>query len=164
MIDDQAMQTAARRLRLPGAMALFQWTSMPLGAFAGLRVERLDGEVCVVRMPGGWRTRNPFKSTYWAAQGMAGEMSTGVMAFLMTKASSEQVRMILSDVEGSFSRRCLTGSRYVCEDGTKARAAIEETLKTHESVPCAMRAVGYDMEGEVISEWTFTWSFRAKSA
>ena len=54
---------------------------------AGLRVERLDAEVCVVRMPGGWRTRNPFRSTYWAAQGMAGEMSTGVMGFLMTQAA-----------------------------------------------------------------------------
>jgi len=162
MIDEGAMQATIRKLRLPGAMALFQWRSMPLGAFAGLRVERLDGDACVVRMPGGWRTRNPFKSTYWAAQGMAGEMSTGLFGFLMTQAAPQKVRMILSDVEGSFSRRCLTASRYVCEDGAKARAAIEETLLSNESVPCVMRAVGFDLEGEVISEWSFTWSFRAK--
>jgi len=58
--------------RLP--MTLWMWKTLPLAAFAGLRVSRLDEASCSVRLPGGWRTQNPFRSTYFGAQAMAAEM------------------------------------------------------------------------------------------
>ena len=78
-----AGERARRRVlgRLP--VALWMWKTLPLAAFAGLRVVRLDEAACAVRLPGGWRTQNPFRSTYFAAQAMAAEMSTGAPALVL---------------------------------------------------------------------------------
>ena len=62
---------------------LWMWKTLPLAAFAGLRVIRLDGAACSVRLPGGWRTQNPFRSTYFGAQAMAAEMSAGAPALAL---------------------------------------------------------------------------------
>ena len=53
------------------------WAKLPLAAFAGLRLRKLDDTGAQVSLPAGWKTQNPFRSTYFAAQAMAAEMSTG---------------------------------------------------------------------------------------
>src|SRR3974390_244448 len=61
----------------------YMWAKLPLGAFSGMRLKQLDDQVCRVTLPGGWRTQNPFRSTYFAAQCMAAEMSTGAPALVL---------------------------------------------------------------------------------
>ena len=75
-------------------MFFFMLLKMPLGAFARLRVDRLDNEGCDISLPSGWRTRNPFKSTYWAAQGMAAEMATGLGIYVHAQAAPVKVRTL----------------------------------------------------------------------
>ena len=75
--------------RLP--MTLYLWRMLPLAAFAGLRITRFDAEACTVTLPGGWRTRNPFASTYFAAQAMAAEMSTGAPGLVMREDAARSM-------------------------------------------------------------------------
>jgi len=60
----------------PFAFRALLWSKLPLAAFAGLRVMRLDERGAEVKLPAGWKTQNPFGSTYFAAQAMA-EGKTG---------------------------------------------------------------------------------------
>ena len=66
---EQALRLRRRILGRVG-FRLWTWRALPLAAFAGVRLTRLDGDVAVVRLPGGWRSQNPFRSTYFAAQAM----------------------------------------------------------------------------------------------
>ena len=67
------------------------WSKLPLAAFAGLRVARLDESGAEVTLPAGWKTQNPFGSTYFAAQAMAAEMSTGAPALWFIEQSGAPV-------------------------------------------------------------------------
>lgn len=142
-------------------MFLFMLLKMPLGAFARLRVDRLDGEGCEVSLPAGWRTRNPFKSTYWAAQGMAAELSTGLGMYVHAQAAPVSIRTLVGKVSGEFVKPARSRVVFSCENLPDAVAALEETMRTQESVVCEMVSVGRDGDGDVISRWTFAWSFKA---
>ena len=141
---------------------LGQFISMPLGSFAGLKIVDITSETCRVRLPGGWRTQNPFKSTYWAAQGMAAEMATGVIPSAYVRASQIPIRMILAGTEARFKKMCKSESVFEHKAGDVVREAMSETLRTGKSVECKLDSHGFDAEGDCISEWSFIWSFRAR--
>lgn len=161
-LDDARVAQGFVRLRSRAQMAAFMGWKMPLGLAAGLRVDAIDLNSCVVSMPGGWRTQNPFGSTYWAAQGMAAEMATGLHAYVMSASAPSKVGMILAGCEGGFSKMCKGRSTYRFDQGGQVREAIESTLASGERVSCPVEVVGFDPVGDEISRWTFTWSFRAK--
>ncbi|PYQ17344.1 MAG: thioesterase, partial [Acidobacteria bacterium] len=75
---------------------LWRWKALPLAACAGLRLVSLDAQACTVFLPGGWRTRNPFRSTYFAAQAMAAEMSTGMPAAALVAGAPASVAMLVT--------------------------------------------------------------------
>ena len=150
------------RLTRPLLVSAFELTKFPLSFFAGLRVTSVDEAQCVVQLPGGWRTQNPFRSTYWAAQGMAAEMATGVLPYLYAETCSRKIRMILAETEGRFVKQCKTKSTFTCAAGDVVREAFAETARTGSSVACPIDVAGYDAEGDMVSEWKFVWSFRAR--
>lgn len=161
-LDPNKIDAELKRMRSPLVMSAFQAAKMPLGFAAGLRVDAIDRATCRVSLPGGWRTQNPFGSMYWAAQGMAAELATGLHPFLFTRAAPVPVRMILAGCEGSFTRMCKGRGTFTFDQGAVLEAAFAETLRSGEQVLCPVHAVGHDAEGVEVSRWTFTWSFRAK--
>jgi hypothetical protein len=156
------LQKTFRLLKGPIKSFVGQFVSMPLGSFAGLRITDVNSTHCVVTLPGGWRTQNPFKSTYWAAQGMAAEMATGVIPMAYVRASDIPIRMILAGVSGAFIKMCKGQSTFTCEAGELVETAMRDTLQSGQSVRCKLKSIGYDAHGDVVSNWTFIWSFRAR--
>lgn len=161
-LDEAKIDQGLRRMNWPGALTLFSMAKMPLGVAAGLRLDALDRQRCTASLPGGWRTQNPFGSMYWAAQGMAAELATGVHGVVFTSAAPVPVRVILAGCHGHFVRMCKGRGTFVFEQGDKVREHIERTLATGESLTCDTEVTGYDPGGEVVSRWTFSWAFRAK--
>ena len=139
-----------------------QFISMPLGSFAGLSIHQVDATQCTVNLPGGWRTQNPFKSTYWAAQGMAAEMASGVIPMAYVRAANVPIRMILAGVSGNFVKMCKGPSTFTCKVQDQVKKAMQETLTSGQSVQCNLMSVGRDSTGDTVSEWSFEWSFRAR--
>ena len=161
-VEQFDLQKTFRLLNGPIKSFVGQFVSMPLGSFAGLRITDVDSTRCVVTLPGGWRTQNPFKSTYWAARGMAAEMASGVIPMAYVRASDIPIRMILAGVSGEFIKMCKGPSSFTCDVGDLVEASMRETLISGQSVTCELKSTGYDSMGDVVSNWTFLWSFRAR--
>jgi len=161
-LDSKRIHRQLGRLTTPGALAAFMLARLPLALAAGVRLDQADERNCVASLPGGWRTRNPFGTTYWAAQGMAAELATGVHGMVYCQAAPVPVRMILAGCEGQFTRGCRGRSRYVVDQGDQIRESIERTLATGESLRCPVPVIGYDSEDKQVSEWIFTWAFKAR--
>ena len=162
MIDEAQLQSELKRLSGWSRFRAFTVLSMPSAAFVGLRFVRADEEVCVTSIPGGWRSQNPFKTMYWAAQGMAAELATGVVPFAISRTTKRGIRMFVVGTEATFVKRAKGKIVFTCEDIAAARAAIEATLTTGEKIDLDMRAVGRDSDGDIVSEWVFKWNFRAR--
>ena len=71
----QQYKACMKRIPVRAIFAL----KMPAAAFTGLRIDAVSSEQTVVSVPGGWRTQNPYGTMYWAVQGMAAELSTGIV-------------------------------------------------------------------------------------
>jgi hypothetical protein len=161
-----AVNAGAERLRRrvldPWGFRAYLLGKLPLAAFAGLRLRRLDDEACTVALPGGWRTRNPFGSTYFAAQAMAAEMSTGAPALVLTRAAPASIALILTGISATFAKRVQGPSFFTFEDVRGLRAVIEGVAATGGSATYTGRSTGRTSDGVVAAEFEVTWSFKRR--
>jgi hypothetical protein len=147
--------------RLP--VGVWMWRNLPLAAFAGLRVTRLDELGCTVWLPGGWRTQNPFRSTYFAAQAMAAEMSTGAPALVLLQDAPASVAMLVVDLSVTYTKKLVGPGAFTFEDVPGMRAAVERAAGSDEPQAYAGRSTGLDGRGAVVAECEITWSFKRRS-
>ena len=140
------------------------WRKLPLAAFAGLRVARLDDTGAEVTLPAGWKTQNPFGSTYFAAQAMAAEMSTGAPALWFIERSGEKISSLVTGIAAKFTKKAVSEARFVFTDGAAMRAAIDQAVQTGEPVVFTARSTGTQQDGTRIAEFTVDWSFKKKGS
>lgn len=146
----------------PSMLRLFMLKSLPLAFIAGLRVNELDFRRCVVSVPYGWRTQNPFRSTYFAAQSMAAEMSTGALGMLAVRLAPVPVSMLIVGLEASFGKKATSRAYFTCEAGDELFAAVRRTCEDGESHSAKVETVGRMADGAEVSRFSFTWSFKKK--
>lgn len=151
------------RMRNPWLMRLYMLAKLPLALIAGVRVRELDHDRCVVTIPYGWRTTNPFRSTYFAALSMAAEMSTGALSMVAVESAPAPVAMLIVHLEASFEKKATALTTFTCEDGAKAIAAIAETVRTGEPATAILESVGRAPDGVEVARFAFTWSFKKRS-
>ncbi len=158
-IDDTKLSNEYKSLKGRVRFRFFTVLTMPAAWFAGLRLDNIDDRACGTSLPGGWRTQNPFKTMYWAVQGMGAELATGAVPFAISRSMSEKLRMFVVGTEAKFVKRAKGRIKFTCDETMKAREAIEESMKTGEPIEIDLRSVGRDDSGEVVSEWIFRWNF-----
>jgi hypothetical protein len=141
----------------------FFLAKLPLALVAGLKVRELDEHRCVTSVPYGWRTTNPFRSTYFAALSMAAELSTGALALLATELAGTPVAMLIVDLTASFGKKATALTSFTCEDGAKAFYAVAVTVATGEPATATLESVGRMPDGTEVARFTFTWSFKRRS-
>jgi len=139
------------------------WSKLPLAAFAGLRVARLDESGAEVTLPAGWKTQNPFGSTYFAAQAMAAEMSTGAPALWFIEQSGAPVSSLVTAISARFTKKATSKASFVFADGAGMRAAIEQAVRTGEPVVFTARSIGTQRDGAQVAEFAVEWSFRKRA-
>jgi uncharacterized protein DUF4442 len=152
-----------RRLLKPWNFKAYLWLKLPLGACAGLSLRQLDDSGCTVGLPGGWRTQNPFRSTYFAAQAMAAEMSTGAPAMVLVQAAPASVAMILRGIEAVFTKRIQGPSLFTFDDIAGMHSTIARAAASGESESYTGRSVGRGPDGQPAAEFRVTWSFKRRS-
>jgi Domain of unknown function (DUF4442) len=140
------------------------WSRLPLAAFAGLRVRKLDEEGGKVSLPAGWKTQNPFRSTYFAAQAMAAELSTGAPAMVFVEESGAKLSMLVTGLTAKFSKKATRTVTFAFTDGARMKAAVEEAARTGKAVTFDAKSVGTQDDGTVVAEFEINWSFKRKKA
>ncbi len=158
-----AAEQARRRLLRPGLFPLYLWAKLPLAACAGLRLQELGETRCVVRLPGGWRTQNPFRSTYFAAQAMAAEMSTGAPAMILLRGAPASISMLVRGLSASFTKKATGPTLFAFEDVAGMRAVIEKASASDEGQEYTARSTGRMLDGTVVAEFDVQWTFRRRA-
>lgn len=157
-----AAEKLRRRMLSPFWMRSFFLARLPLALMAGLRVRSLDTRSCATTVPYGWRTTNPFRSTYFAAQAMAAELSTGALAMLATELAPRPVALLIVGLEASFEKKATGLTTFTCEAGPEIFAAVARTLETGEPATARAETVGRAPDGTVVARFAFTWSFKRR--
>jgi hypothetical protein len=140
----------------------FLLARLPLALVAGVRVRSLDERACTVTVPYGWRSTNPFRSTYFAALAMAAEMSTGALALLAAESAPRPVALLIVGLTASFEKKATSTTTFTCEGGDELFAAVARAVATDEPAAATVESVGRLPDGTVAARFTFTWSFKAR--
>lgn len=159
----QRIERFARRMRHPLVMRFYMLFKLPLGLMAGLRVCQLDATRCVASVPYGWRSTNPFRSTYFAALSMAAELSTGALALLAVEMAPANVALLVVGLEADFVQKATGLTTFTCEQGDEIFAAVAETTATGEPVSVQVETVGRAADGSEVARFRLTWSFKRRA-
>jgi hypothetical protein len=142
---------------------LYLLKSLPLAYIAGIRVKELSDARAITTVKYGWLTQNPFRSMYFACQSMAAEMSTGLLVMNHTYNSKPSVSMLIIKNHASYFKKAIGKITFTCNDGNHIMDIIAKTKQTGEGITTDLKSIGVDESGDVVAEFIFTWSIKAKS-
>jgi hypothetical protein len=154
-----------KQLSNPILQRLFLFAKLPSAFFMGIKVRSVTPSQAKVTVPYTWRSQNPFKSTYFAAQAAAAEMSTGVLAMLALQGRG-RVSMLITKMEATYGKKAISTATFTCLEGQKVIDAVKKAIETGEAQAVTMLTVGTqigkDGQEVEVSRFLFTWSFKAK--
>lgn len=152
------------RLESPWAMRAYFLRRLPLALAAGLHIRQVDRHRCVVTVPYGWRTANPFRSTYFAALAMAAELSTGTLGLLATQSAPASAALLIVGLQATFSKKATALTAFTCDDGDAIFTAVARTLADGQPATVAATSIGRAPDGAEVARFTVTWSFKRRRA
>ena len=147
----------------PSKINLFNLFKLPAAYLMGIRVKTITDEYCKVSVKHRWINQNPFKSMYWAVQGMAAELTTGAMVMSKIKRSGKPISMLVANNNASFTKKATGRITFICNDGLKVDEAIDKTIVTKEGQTIWMKSVGTNEDGIEVSNFNFEWTIKVRS-
>ena len=147
----------------PRKINLFNLLKLPSVFLTGVRVKSIDKKACTVSVKLRWINQNPFKSMFWAVQGMAAELTTGALVLMKIKESGENISMLVANNNASFTKKATGRITFTCIDGKEIDNAIIKAIKTEEGQTIWMQSIGTNIDGIVVSTFNFEWTIKVKS-
>ena len=141
---------------------LFFLIKLPMAFLAGLRINKLYKEECVVTVKYNYLTKNPFRSMYFACQAMAAELSTGMLCFEAVKGHN--MALLVVGMEVSYTKKAIGKISFKCLEGDQIQATVQKALESGKGEAIKVKSVGKDEAGDIVSEFYFTWSFKKRRA
>ena len=139
----------------------FFW--LPAAWICGVRVDSLENNKCTVRVKLGFFNKNPFKSLFWAVQGMSAEMPGGLLLQNKIKSSGHNIAMLLVGSSSNFTKKAVGKVLFTYEQGELLDKLVNEAVKTKDAQTITIKTNGIDQSGDVVSEFSFNWSIKLRS-
>lgn len=147
----------------PGKLNTFSFFKLPSAWWCGVRLKSIDKKKAVVTVRHRWINQNPFRSMFWAVQGMAAELSTGAMMIDQIEDSGRKISMLVANNTANFTKKATGKITFTCEDGDLIKAALDKTIATGEGQTVWMKSVGVNEDGVIVSTFNFEWTVRLKA-
>ncbi|TCI92650.1 DUF4442 domain-containing protein [Tenacibaculum sp. M341] len=147
----------------PSKVNLFLLFKLPSAFITGVRVVLLDEEKSVIKVKHRWMNQNPFKSMFWAVQGMAAEFATGILMVREIQNSGKKISMLVTNMDATFTKKATGIIRFECNQAGLIRETIQKAIDTKEGQTVVLTSEGFNEEGISVSKFNFEWSVKVKS-
>lgn len=148
--------------RNTGKFNAFLFFKLPSAWWCGVRLTELSERHAIASVRHRWVNQNPFKSMFWAVQGMAAELATGALVLQEIRRSGRPVSMLVVNNRANFQKKARGRIAFRCEDGAQLKKTLDMALESGEGHTVWMKSVGRDEAGEVVSEFHFEWTLKVK--
>ena len=136
---------------------------LPAAWICGVRVDSLNEDNCSVRVKHRWINQNPFKSLFWAVQGMAAEMPGGLLLQNKIKKSGHSIAMLLVGSSSIFTKKATGKILFTFDQGKDLDKLVIDAVTTKIPQTIIIKTKGVDEKGVVVSEFSFNWSIKLRS-
>lgn len=147
-----------------GQFNTFLFFKLPSAWWCGVRLTELEENHAVASVRYRWINQNPFKSMFWAVQGMAAELATGALVMQQIRKSGKSVSMLVLTNKANFHKKARGRIFFRCEDGPQLNEAMDRALASGEGHTVWMKSIGTNENGEVVSEFDFEWTIKVKGS
>jgi len=137
---------------------------LPSAFISGIRVSAISDKEAIANVTHRWINQNPFGSLYWATQGMAAELVTGILLMKKIKESGQKISMLVVKQEGSFHKKATGKIAFSCHQGAEIDQIISAAIETGEGQHLVLKATGFNQEHVMVSDFEFSWSIKLKSS
>jgi acyl-coenzyme A thioesterase PaaI-like protein len=163
--DTKQLTPAAARylqdIRSGLKLKIFFYQSLPSALWWGIQVKSAAPDRAEVTIPYNWRTKNPFRSIYFAALCGAAELSTGVLANL-ARMGKGNIALLIVGQQAEFVKKATGTTTFTCEEGNLAFEAVERAIQSRQPQTVTLHTTGRNENGEVVAHARFTWSYKVK--
>jgi|SRR5690554_607047 len=146
----------------PRKINTYLFFKLPSAYLTGVRVKSITETTCITKVKHKWINQNPFKSMFWAVQGMAAELSTGALVMEKINSSQQNISMLVASNRATFHKKARGRITFKCEEGREVMEAIQKAVETGEGQTIWMKSGGRDAEGDLVSEFEFQWTLKTR--
>ena len=146
-----------------GNLNKFLLFKLPSAYLSGVRVKSFGDNEAVATVKHRWINQNPFRSLYWATQGMASELATGILVMKKIKDSGRRISMLVRAQQGEFTKKATGRIDFLCDEGHLIDQAIEQSIASGEGQTVTLTAKGIDEQGDQVSSFSYTWGIKVKN-
>lgn len=122
----------------------------------------LNADRSIVELPYGWRTRNIFGTTYFAALLMAAEATTGGLVFFHDACHPGDFSYIVRGVSADFVDKARSTVSFACRQGDRIAEAFDRAADTGERIDAPIEVVGHREDGTEVLRAEVEWTWRTK--
>ena len=140
----------------------FLFFKLPSAYWSGVRVKSINDNECIVSVKLNWFNKNPFKSIFWAVQGMAAELSTGMLVSKQISDRKINVSMLVTSSSSNFYKKAVGRIKFNCVQGNELKNIFDKLDEKNPTNKIIMFSKGIDELGDVVSDFKFEWSFKRK--
>lgn len=159
---DPSQHAYMRQMRSPFAFRWFLLWKLPSVLFWGARVSHLDEGSCQIKLPYSWRTKNPFRSIYFAALSGAAELSSGALCMYYLQGAGAY-SMLITGFEADFLKKANQTITFTCADGLLVDQLIKSLNQPGQTGSLKMTVNALNEHNEEVARFRISWSFKRKT-
>ena len=146
----------------PKGINIFTFFNLPSAWWSGVRVEKITPITCDVKVNLLWINKNPFNSMFWAIQGMAAELSTGVLIMQEAKDLDIKISMLVINNKANFTKKAKGKLVFSCRPNDLIKNTFQNLLETKNPQTLWLQSRGIDEKGDTVSTFDFEWTLLLK--
>ena len=151
-------------MKSPFQYNLYNFFKLPSVWWCGIRVKSVNEETCLVGVKHRWINQNPFKSMFWAVQGMAAELSTGLLLMNEIARSKRSFSMLVLNNKANFSKKAIGRISFSCDQGHQIRNSINLAISSKKPQTIWLNSSGIDSQGDTVSKFSFEWTLKLRKS
>ncbi|MDG2396525.1 MAG: DUF4442 domain-containing protein [Flavobacteriaceae bacterium] len=141
---------------------LFALFKLPSAWITGVRVKEINEKFSITTVKYRWINQNPFRSMFWAVQGMAAELSTGSLIINSIIKSNKKISMLVIKNKSEFFKKATGRILFKCSQGEEVERIINQVIETSKPRVINMSSIGTDEKGDKVSKFEFQWTILKK--
>ncbi len=149
-------------MRSPFTFRWFLLSKLPTVLFWGVLIKQLDSGSCQVTLPYSWRTKNPFRSIYFAALSGAAELATGALCMFYLQGT-EKYSMLITGFEAAFLKKADQTITFTCIEGDSVGKLIDSLNQPGQTGSIQLNVSARNEDTEEVANFKVSWSFKRKT-
>jgi hypothetical protein len=149
-------------MKSPFQYNLYNFFKLPSVWWCGIRVKSVNEESCLVSVKHRWINQNPFKSMFWAVQGMAAELSTGLLLMNEIARTKKSFSMLVLNNKANFSKKATGRISFSCDQGRQIKECLNKAIASGTPQTIWLNSCGLDSKGDTVSKFSFEWTLKLR--